>query len=152
MTVVELTGPPAGLSRAALASLAYRHRPAGLPETTLVLRGIRSEVERLAAYTRVCGYRLGTALPPTWPHVLAFPLAMKLMSGKDFPFPVIGVVHVANRIEQLRPIALDEPLDLAVHAADLRPHERGQQYDVLATAAVDGEVVWRSVSTYLRKV
>ena len=64
MTVVELTEPPAGLSRAALASLAYRRRPPGLPDTTLVLRGVRSEVRRLAAYSRVCGYRLRTALPP----------------------------------------------------------------------------------------
>jgi acyl dehydratase len=151
MAVVELTEPPGGLSRAAVASLAYRRRPPGLPDTTLVLRGVRSEVRRLAAYSRVCGYRLRTALPPTWPHVLAFPMAMKLMSGKDFPVPVIGIVHVANRIEQLRPVTLDEPLDLAVHGADLRPHERGQQFDVLATAAVDGEVVWRGVSTYLRR-
>ena len=32
-------------------------------------------------------------------------------------------------------------------AEDLRPHDRGRQFDVVAEASVDGEVVWRDVST-----
>jgi hypothetical protein len=34
---------------------------------------------------------------------------------------------------------------------DLRPHERGRQLDVVAEATVEGEPVWRDVSTYLHK-
>jgi acyl dehydratase len=151
MTVVELSAVPSGPARAALTGLAVRHRPAELPDTTLVLRDVGTELDRLAGYARVCGYRLADTVPPTWPHVLAFPLALALMSGRDFPFPVIGVVHVGNRIEQLRPVGVAERLDFAVHAADLRPHERGRQFDVLATATVAGEPVWRGVSTYLRR-
>jgi acyl dehydratase len=150
-TVVELPAAPSGLYRAAALGLARPGRPADLPDTTLVLRGVGTDLDRLAAYDRVCGYRLADQLPSTYPHVLAFPLAMRLMSGNDFPFPVIGLVHVANRIEQLRPIGTGERLDIAVHAAGLRPHERGRQFDMLATASVNDEVVWRGVSTYLRK-
>jgi hypothetical protein len=58
---------------------------------------------------------------------------------------------VANRIEVRRPIDAGEPLDLVVHAADLRPHERGRQVDVVAVASVDGQEVWRGVSTYLKR-
>jgi acyl dehydratase len=149
--VVEVSGQPAGLYRAAALGVLRLPRPSGLPETTLVRRGVGTDLARLADYDRVCGYRLADTVPATWPHILAFPLAMKLMSGRDFPFPVIGLVHIANRIEQLRPISADEALDLAVHAADLRPHDRGRQFDVLASATVAGQVVWRGVSTYLRK-
>ena len=58
------------------------------------------ELSRLADYNRVCGFRLTGTLPVTYPHVLAFPLAMRLMSGSDFPFPVVGLVHVAT--EEIR--------------------------------------------------
>jgi hypothetical protein len=156
MALVELERSPgtaALLRRAAVGALPIRgrRRPDALPDTTLVLRGVRVDRAHLAAYDRVCGFRLTDALPPTYPHVLAFPLGLRLMSGADFPFPVIGVVHVANRIEVRRPIDAGEPLDLAVHAADLREHDRGRQFDVVAVASVGAEEVWRGVSTYLRR-
>jgi hypothetical protein len=76
---------------------------------------------------------------------------MALMTDRSFPFPLLGLVHVANRAELLRPIADDEPLDLRVRAEDLRPHPRGRQFDVVAVAHSNGEEVWRSASTYLRR-
>jgi len=122
-----------------------------LPTAGLALRNVDVDIDRLAAYDRVCGYRLANALPITYPHVLAFPLAMQLMSSPDFPFAVIGLLHVADRITQGRPIQVGEKFDLAVRAAALRPHDRGQQFDVIATATVDGVEVWHSESTYLRR-
>ena len=56
--------------------------------------------DEVAAYSRVCGFRLRGDLPPTYPHVLAFPLAMTLMTERSFPFKLMGLVHLANRIEQ----------------------------------------------------
>lgn len=149
--VVELLDAPTGLYRAAALGLIRRGRPASLPETVVVRRQVSTDLDALAGYARVCGYRLAPQLPPTWPHVLAFPLALTLMAGNDFPFPVVGVVHVANRITVRRPIPVGTPLDLEVTAADLRPDERGQAFDVVATATVDGEEVWHGLSTYLRR-
>lgn len=156
MSVVELDRAPStgGLyRRAALGALPIMgsRRGDALPDTTLALRGLRVDLAHLAAYDRVCGFRLSDTLPATYPHILAFPLAMQLMAGGDFPFPAVGLVHVANRIEVRRPIDAGEPLDLLVHAADLRAHERGRQLDMVATASVGDEQVWRGVSTYLRK-
>ena len=37
--------------------------------------------------------------------MVAFPLAMRIMTERAFPFPVLGLVHIGNRIEQHRPIA-----------------------------------------------
>jgi acyl dehydratase len=132
-------------------SLLPRTRPGSLPDAELKLHRVGADRDHLAAYDEVCGFRLGDTLPPTYPHILAFPLALSLMSRSDFPFPVVGLVHVANRIEVLRPVDAGELLDLSVRAAGLRPHERGRQLDIVAVASVEGEVVWRGVSTYLRK-
>lgn len=160
---VELSRAPAVgalYRRAVTALLPRRRRPAAatrseveapLPRTELLLQGVGVDREHLAAYDRACGFRLTDTLPATYPHVLAFPLAMRLMTAPDFPFPLLGLVHVANRISLLRPIDAGETLDLAVRTADARPHARGRQFDVLATASVNGEPVWHDVSTYLRK-
>ncbi len=129
---------------------AVRRRPDELPADVLS-RTAEVDREALAAYDRVCGFRLRDELPATYPHVLAFPLAMDLMSSGAFPFSPLGLVHVGNRIEQLRPLRADEPLDLRVWAEGLAPHDRGTQFEVVGEAAVDGEVVWRDRSTYLHR-
>jgi acyl dehydratase len=123
-----------------------------LPDVELRLPGVEIDREHLADYDRVCGFRLRDTLPPTYPHILAFPLSMELMTRGDFPFPVIGMVHIRNRIELTRAIRADERLELRVWAEDLRPHEKGLQFEMRAEASVLGdEVVWRSWSTYLRR-
>jgi acyl dehydratase len=129
---------------------ALRPRPNELPDRELT-RSVDVDPDALAAYDRVCGFRLRDELPATYPHVLAFPLAMELMASGSFPFSPLGLVHVANRIEQLRPIRLGETLDLRVWADGLASVERGRQFEIHGEASVDGEVVWRDVSTYLHR-
>ena len=122
-----------------------------LPEGRRTLEDVEVDREHLASYDRVCGFRLSDTLPATYPHVLAFPLAMALMTERSFPFPLLGLVHVANRIEQLRPLDAGEVLDLRVWAEDLRPHRRGRQLDVVAEARAGGDVAWAGRSTYLHR-
>jgi acyl dehydratase len=122
-----------------------------LPDDVVTRAGARIERERLTAYQRVCGFRVGDGVPATYPHVLAFPLALDLMTRRSFPFAVLGLVHVANEIALRRPLAAGERLDLEVRAQDLRAHERGRAFDVVARAWADGEEVWTGRSTYLRR-
>ena len=105
----------------------------------------------LAAYCRVCGFALREALPATYPHALAFPLHMKLLTDPDFPFPAIGLVHVANRITQHRPISISETLSLTVRAGGLEPHAKGRTFTLLTEARVGSELVWEGVATNLRR-
>ena len=150
MTIERLEAPP-GLRAIYGSALrgARARRGDSLPDKELRLRAA-ADPERLAAYDEVCGFRLSDRLPPTYPHVLAFPLVMSLMAGTDFPFPLPGLVHVGNRLRQLRPILLGEELELSARVEDLREHPRGRQFDAVAEASVGGELVWSSASTYLR--
>ncbi len=125
-------------------------RPDELPERVLTREGVAVDRAHLAAYDRVCGFRLRDELPPTYPHILAFPLALELMAG-PFPFSPLGVVHIGNRIEQHRPLRADERLDLRAWAEGLARHSRGRQFEVVVEAAVGGTVVWRERSTYLHR-
>ena len=152
--VTELAHAPnltALYGKAALAAVRPGRRARDLPGDPLALSGVRVDRARLAAYDRVCGFRLSDDLPPTYPHVLVFGLQVALMTAADFPYPMIGLVHVANRITVTRPVRAAEPLVLRTHAEHARPHDRGTQFDLVSEALADGEPVWRETSTYLRR-
>ncbi|MEU5851034.1 MaoC/PaaZ C-terminal domain-containing protein [Saccharopolyspora shandongensis] len=122
-----------------------------LPDTEYLRRDIEIDRDRLAEYDRVCGFGLRDELPITYPHVLSFPLSVRLMTDPGFPFPLVGLVHVANTIRQERPLLVTDVLTQRVRVADLRPHPKGRQFDVITETSAGDEVVWREVSTYLRR-
>jgi acyl dehydratase len=122
-----------------------------LPDLQLELPGVRVEPERLAAYAHVCGFSLRDTLPATYPHVLAFPLHLALMSDRGFPFAAVGLVHVANRIVQHRPLQLGEPFELRVGTSALQSHPRGRTFALRSEARVGQELVWEDDSTMLHR-
>jgi hypothetical protein len=154
MATKTLAGPPGSTVLYPRAVLGSLPRPIGrsstLPDHVFALDAVALDAGRVAEYARVCGFGVRDALPPTYLHVLAFPLAMRLMTDSAFPFGVLGLVHIANRIDHHRAVTLRETPSLTVHAADLRDHPRGRQFDVLAEARIGDEVVWEGRSTYLR--
>ncbi|GAB3948917.1 MaoC/PaaZ C-terminal domain-containing protein [Micromonospora vulcania] len=133
----------------AVPGLGGGRRGPGLPAVELTAGGMTVDRTHLADYDRVCGFRFTDRLPVTYPHVLGFPLTLRLMTAPDFPIPLTGLVHVGNRITVHRPITADETLDFTTYAENLRPHDRGRQVDVVLVGSVDGKVVWVGVSTYL---
>jgi acyl dehydratase len=121
------------------------------PDLTLTLPKVTVDRRRLADYDRVCGFDLKDALPATYPHMLAFPLHLKLMTDPSFPFGAIGLVHIYNRITQHRPIDAAETLAIKVWCGPIRPHPRGRQFDVLTEACAGDELIWEEVSTNLKR-
>jgi acyl dehydratase len=122
-----------------------------VPDLTLTMADVSVDRDRVAEYSRVCEFPMSSTLPPTYPHILAFPLHLALMTDGSFPFPAIGLVHIENQITQHRPIGDSEMLSLRVWATPIEPHPRGRQFSVCTEASVDGEVVWEEVSTNLRR-
>ena len=123
--------------------------PARVPGHTAVVTGIQPDPDRLADYDRVCGFALRDHVPPTWLHVLTFPLHVHLLGGADSTIRLAGAVHVANRMRLHRPVGVTEVLDAAVRIENLRPHRRGAQFDVIGEVRVGDELVWDGASTYL---
>lgn len=122
------------------------------PRTRLVLPRLRVDLARLAAYERVCGFPTGEdALPVTYPHVLGFPLAMSLMSRRDFPLPLLGLVHTSIEITRYRELPATGEYELTVYVDGLAPHRRGTEVSVVTELRVGDDVVWESVSTYLAR-
>ena len=121
-----------------------------LPDLTLHRKHVAIDPAHVAAYAGVCGFEPSQTLPFTYPHMLAFPLHMGIMTDGSFPFPAIGTVHVGNSITQHRPVSPQEKLDVSASAANLRPHPKGKVFDLVTTVTSAGETVWESTSVYLR--
>lgn len=160
MTKDVLDSPPGLLglyAKAALGALPFRRRQAvgpanaaDLRNLSLRLEGVVVEPTRLAAYREVCGFR-GGSVPATYPHVLAFPLHLALMTDSTFPFPAVGAVHIGNTIEQHRPLPVGKPVNISVHASALLPHPRGRQITLVSDVDIDGEVLWRERTVLLHR-
>ncbi|MGC4111759.1 MAG: MaoC/PaaZ C-terminal domain-containing protein [Nocardioides sp.] len=123
----------------------------GDPSSLHELRSATVTAEHVQAYAAVCGFAVRETAPLTYPHVLAFPLHMAVMTSPAFPFPAIGTIHLDNAITQHRPVTIGETLQLEVHATPARPHPKGTAIDFLSRALVGEETVWESSSTYLRR-
>jgi hypothetical protein len=150
MTVIDMP-KPGSVYWGAITGLARRRSASALPGEAFHVADVGVDAAALAAYERVCGFTSTETVPATYLHVLAFPISMHLMNSPAFPFRAIGLVHIANTITQVRPVARAERVTFAVSAGNLREHDRGRQFDVFAVGAVDGIEVWRGVSTYLRR-
>ena len=122
-----------------------------VPEMALALEGVRIDPERLGEYRRTCGFAQGGAVPATYPHVLAFPLQMALMTEGGFPFGPVGLVHIENRLAWRGPISEFEPLDLRVRCGAMRAHAKGRSFVLHSEARAGGELVWQEHSTMLRR-
>ena len=128
-----------------------RARPgeAVLPQRALQ-REVVLEAESVGAYARLCGFAPERGVPITWPHILAFPLQMRLMLGADFPYPAMGLVHLHNRIRQHARLNLGDRLTLTARAGRFLAHDKGQAFTLETTATRDGVTVWEGTSLYLR--
>jgi len=157
----EVSGEPATLPlyvKAALPVLpgvsllpGIRKTGQALPDLTLTRHDVPIRRDHVTAYAGVCGFRMRDAVPVTYPHVLAFPLHLALMTDADFPFPAIGLVHVENSITQHRAISADEALQVTARAERLRAHPKGQVFDIVTRVHSAGELVWEETSSMLRR-
>src|SRR4051794_32600329 len=151
MTRTVLDAPPAMPALFARAALTARGRGGALPDTRLAREGVQVEPADLAGYARVCRFPLADTLPVTYPHVLAFPLQVALMTDRSFPLALPGLVHVRNTVEVERPVGVGEALDLEVWAERFAAHRSGATVDLCASVTAGGAEVWRGRSTYLAR-
>ncbi|MFD7292620.1 MaoC family dehydratase [Streptomyces sp. NPDC059897] len=143
---------PLMLRGAALSPLKRPRQDAPLPDTRLTVPGLRITQHHLTAYERACGFATERPeVPVTYPHVLGFPLAMRLMSERAFPLPLPGLVHTSIAITQQRDLTPTETFELGVRVRELQPHRRGTEAVVVTELHTEGEPVWQSTSTYLAR-
>ncbi|EMB2820928.1 acyl dehydratase [Pseudomonas aeruginosa] len=138
---LDLPAPPALPGLFLRAALRRGIRGKALPE-----RCLRSQVtvdpKHLERYRQVCGFRDDGLLPPTYPHILAFPLQMALLTDKRFPFPLLGLVHLENRIDVLRALGGLGPFTVSVAVENLQPHDKGATFSIVTRLEDQLGLLW----------
>jgi len=123
--------------------------------TTLPTVGLRQSLQvdqqRLAAYRKVCGFVDNGLLPPTYPHVMAFALQMQLLTDRDFPFPLLGLVHLSNRIRVLRPMGGVGQVRASVNVESLNAHPKGAVFSLVTRLDDQLGPLWEAESEMLCK-
>jgi len=129
---------------------ALRRRVTGKALPSLGLRcPVSVEPAHLARYRNVCGFRDDGRLPATYPHILAFALQMKLLTDKRFPFPLLGLVHLENRIRVVRQLGGLGPFTVSVHTENLRPHDKGAVFSIIIRLEDQLGLLWEGDSRIL---
>ncbi|GAB3683955.1 MaoC family dehydratase [Salinisphaera aquimarina] len=123
-----------------------------IPDMVAELRGREVRAEPLAKYRKVCGFSHAHHLPVTYPHVLAFPMHMAVMTDKRFPLKLLGLIHVRNEITQHRSIGADETLDLEVAVGGHREVAKGVEFDLITRVRDHaGDLIWEETGTMLSR-
>ncbi|SDI05362.1 MaoC family dehydratase [Pseudomonas panipatensis] len=145
---LDLSDPPAlpGLFLRAILRRGMRGR-------TLPSRGLRCPVTvdpaHLARYRQLCGFSDDHLLPPTYPHILAFSLQLGLLTDARFPFPLLGLVHLENRIRVLRPLGGLGPFNASVRVTDLQAHDKGVTFSLITQLHDQLGLLWEGDSRLL---
>lgn len=135
----------------------FGKRSALVPDGQVVPR-LEGSVEAVSArsghlsrYRKVCGFADDGLLPITYPHVLAMPLHVALLTHPRFVVRLMGLIHVGNEIQLVRPMPGDGSYRLRSWIEGHREVDRGHEFD-LHTAADDSlGVVWQEKSILLAR-
>lgn len=122
-----------------------------VPTIEARIEGLAVNDGHLRGYRRVCGFAADGRLPLTYPHVLAMPLHMAMLTSDAFPVRLLGLVHVRNLIRSRARIADDDAVDLKCSLTGHREGERGQEFDLHTECSVAGQVAWSEVCTFLAR-
>ena len=127
--------------------------PAGasVPRLEAAVEALAVSPGHLARYRDVCGFPQGDGLPVTYPHVLAMPLHLALMTHPAFVVRLMGLIHVANVIEWLRPLPAEGRYLARVWLEGHRDTDRGQEFDLYTEFEDPTGVAWRETSTLLAR-
>ncbi len=141
------------LARQAKSVIARGRRASSLPEVTYEVSGVEVDPDHLTAYQHLLGERALDTLPAGFVHVVGFPLAMAIMARPDFPLPLLGMVHVSNKVTQVRALHLGEELTVRAWAQNLAAHRSGTQVELVVEVfgGVDEGPAWQGISTYLAR-
>jgi Acyl dehydratase len=149
----QLSDSPATWPAYARALLRGGRAPADMPQLPAMRVGLpvrAVDADHLQRYRALCGFTDDGCLPLTYPQVIAAPLHLWVLSRPTFPLPMLGLVHVGNRIETARPLAQDQPLWLEVTLGALREARRGWEFDLQTRAGASAApATWQAVTTLL---
>jgi acyl dehydratase len=114
-----------------------------VPRLQASAESIEPSAGHLRRYREVCGFADDGLLPLTYPHVLAMPLFVAILTARAFPVRLMGLVHVATEIHQKRPLPATGRYQMHSWVEGFRNVDRGHEFDVWSELSDRDGVVWQ---------
>lgn len=117
-----------------------------IPQLEAGLRQVRFLPKQLDEYATLVGAPDSEYMPLIAPHILAAPLHLHLLTQPVCPLKAMGLIHLRNSVEVLKPIPKHQAMDVHVTIGETTWVHKGLEVDVKTEVQVDGETVWRESS------
>jgi acyl dehydratase len=128
-----------------------RVKGSSYPTLTVTSPEMSFNPSHIQRYKDVCGY-VNPGIPLMYPAMLCSTLQMKLMTMEEFPFPLLGLVHLANSIEQFEIIDPSHKVRIEFSLDEnIIRHEKGYCCNISGEifSADKGTLLWKTVVTLL---
>lgn len=122
-----------------------------LPDRRILLEGQTISPNQVKRYNKVCGFEHSLIIPATYLHAYAFSLHTYLLTQFESPFPVLGMIHLANTIKQHRPLYVGENFNMSCAFGNLIAHNKGQGFEIFSKVMVSDKLIWEDRSIYFHK-
>jgi acyl dehydratase len=122
-----------------------------VPRLEASVETVTARRSHLARYRQVCGFDDDGSLPITYPHVLAMPLHVALLTHPRFIVRLMGLIHIANEIHLVRALPADCRLRLRTWIEGHRDSDRGHEFELFTEAEDDKGTAWHEKSTLLAR-
>lgn len=122
-----------------------------VPRLEGLVEAVRARPGHLARYRKVCGFEDDGALPITYPHVLAMPLHVALLTHPKFVVRLMGLIHIGNEIDQSRPLPASGTYRIRTWIEGYRDGDRGHEFDLYTECDDAAGIAWHEKSTLLAR-
>lgn len=126
-------------------------KPPTLPQR-IYTKTLNIDNMHYAAFCQEVDWPASEHAHPLYLQMLSLPLQMQCLLDKQSPFPLLGLIHAANKISVSDHCDLSEPFECRVRFHEVRPHNRGWEVDIMLEALQSGNLVYKAISSYLVKV
>lgn len=123
-----------------------------LPGITIIKKEVAIDKAHLAAYQSVCKFQKSDELSATYLHILVHTLYMELLTQEDFPFALLGLVHLKNTITYYEKVTSKDKLDFHVYFGEMGTHSKGKVIPIITKIYCKGRLVWEEVAENLKRV
>lgn len=88
-------------------------------------------------------------LHPCYFHLLAFEQHMQLMLNDEFPFALLGIVHLSNEIEVMASADFKAGFEVSSEIRRFKRHQKGITFIIESTIRQNKTLIWHSTSQFL---
>ncbi|RDV29332.1 hypothetical protein DXV75_02470 [Alteromonas aestuariivivens] len=123
-------------------------KPPPIPEQKFSAE-VTPDSEHYQRYCEMVGWSSEKHTHPCYFQMRAMALQIQCLTAPNSPFPVMGLVHRANRIRQWRACQFEEAVRLTAYYRSVVPHARGWDIEVVVSGEQSGNTVYEASGIYL---